>query len=141
VRENEALKGANTELAARVDAIEAETNRVQTAAFVVETIRECGVADEKQIAYLSGQKDFAGATVGALGTYADADALTARVRESAAAFLAVAKPAASTGEIAGLGGRSGAAAPAYTNPLAASKAFEDGLAMSLWGKTPAAPVQ
>lgn len=136
VRENEGLRADNSALAARMDEFEAERNREQTAIFVAATVREAAASlSDAQVAYVT--KPFAGATVGEKGTYADTETLAKAVREAAEEFVALI-PAAkgATGEITGMGGRSGAGAGAvreagsgYINPLEMRNAVAAGLAL------------
>jgi len=101
---------------ARVYELEAERNRAAVAAFVDATVRECGITEDKQAQFVA--KRFAGATMGAEGTYHDQDTLEAAVREAAEEFKAV-LPVTPTGQIVGLGSGAGTAGSKFTAPTQA----------------------
>jgi hypothetical protein len=137
----EKLVRENATLTARLDEMEAERNREQTRLFVDKTIRESGSLSDAQVAYLA--RGFEGATVGDKGSYPTPDALATAVRETAAAYVATLPQPGSSGEISGLGGRTGSAegTSGYVNPMDLGRALSDGLALSIWGRDVLPPKQ
>lgn len=96
VRENAALKE-------RLDVLDAEKNRAQSAQTVIDTLRAAKLPHDKAAAYVA--RNFEGVTVGPDSRFADKAALEEAVRESATAYLASLPPApTATGMIEGLGG-------------------------------------
>jgi hypothetical protein len=99
--EVERLVRENAALAARLDALDAERNREQTAGIVRDTITAQGSFSKDQVAFLA--RPFAGAMIGEKGAYKTPEDLTAAVRETATAYLE-SLPKERTGYITDLGG-------------------------------------
>lgn len=143
--EVERLVRENAALAARVDAMEAEKNREQSAQIVSDTIKAQGQFTPKQTDIIAQQ--FKGVMIGATGPYTTPDLLVAAVRESATAH-ADAFLSGATGYITGMGpsttptGASGEAvresAQGTPKPDDIGKTLEDWVGGSFFGRKQAA---
>jgi cation transport regulator len=98
---------------ARVYELEAEQNRRAVADFVSSMVRECGLTEDKQAAFVA--KRFSGATMGPEGTYSSQEALETAVREAAEEFKAV-LPQTPSGQIVGLGSGAGGSSGKFQSP-------------------------
>jgi len=139
VRESDAYQAAVREsesLTTRLDDLERERNRAEWSGFITNFVRECGLEDQRQVAYIADQ--FTGTTVGGPeSVYITQEELEGAVREAASAYLSTLNVPAK-GAITGLGGTAGIAPVAKAKePVADSTVFEDAFARIMGGAYPA----
>lgn len=151
VREHEELLADQSIMLAKMDEMAAERNRDECADFIVRTIREAAPGlTTQQVEHIALRDGLANVTCGDKGTYADAETLGRVVREATQEFVAALGPAGQrqarqqrrSGEIAGLGGRSGVVreASAARTPRTVREAVEYGLALD-FGRNLLKPVE